>query len=101
MLNVYVYDMQTKKTRTLTQNKVNSYAPTWLCDSPTIAFTSDIADNTSNIFVAPALPIDAPSIDVQQTATRLTFDPTANQYPQNSPSKENASRRGIPTGKTS
>ncbi len=89
---VYVYELATKLTRKLTDNVSNDYAPTWYCNAPIVAFTSDVTGD-SNIFSASVLPIKGQPINVQQNANQLTFDPASDQYPVDSPSEENASRQ--------
>ncbi len=90
--DIYVYDVATQTTRLLTENTVDDYAPTWYCDAPTVAFTSDVVGD-ANIFAAGVLPISAPPINILQQASQLTFDTAADQYPVDSPSEENASRQ--------
>jgi Tol biopolymer transport system component len=92
-LDIYVYEFASQKTRLVTDNTISDYAPTWWCSAPIIIFTSDITDD-SNIFDTPALPIEAPAIKVEEEANQLTDQPEADQYPQNSPPEENASRQG-------
>jgi len=88
--DIYVYEVSTKITRQLTDNTIEDYAPTWYCNGPLVVFTSDVTGD-SNLFAAPALPIDAPSIQVETEAQQLTFDPASDQYPSDSPSEEDAS----------
>ncbi|MCQ3930746.1 MAG: hypothetical protein DPW16_09810 [Chloroflexi bacterium] len=96
-LDIYVYEFSSGITRLLTDNVIPDYAPTWYCESTTIVWTSDITEDP-NIFSTNALPIDAPAIKVEEEASQLTFDPNADQYPQNAPSEENASRqRSLPS----
>lgn len=90
--DVYVYELATKLTRKLTDNVINDYAPTWYCDAPVVAFTSDITGD-SNIFAASVLPIRNQPLDVQTDTNQLTFDTASDQYPVDSPSEENASRQ--------
>lgn len=92
--DIYVHEFETELTRLLTDNTIDDYAPTWLCAAPTIVFTSDITGD-SNIFSTNALPINAPAILVEEEANQMTFDPAADQYPQNTPPEENASREGV------
>ncbi|MCB9437522.1 MAG: PKD domain-containing protein [Anaerolineales bacterium] len=95
-------DNQPGQTRLITDNDIPDYAPTWFCDSTQVVFTSDI-DSTeelvnSNIFNTNALPIDAPAIKVDEEANRMTTSLDFDQYPQNSPAEENASRQNsLPT----
>jgi Tol biopolymer transport system component len=90
--DIYVYDAQTGNTRKMTENTIDDYAPTWVCDAPMIVFTSNITDDP-NLFEAPALPMEAPGIDVMRQAEQLTFVPEADQFPLDSPAEENASRQ--------
>ncbi len=92
-LDIYVYEFESGITRQVTDNDIPDYAPTWICNSATVVFTSDVSGDP-NIFDAPALPIDLPAIDVENDAQQLTFDESADQYPQNAPAEENASRQG-------
>ena len=92
-LDIYVYDTSTGKTRQMTDNNVPDYAPTWLCNTTQLIFTSDVSGNP-DLFNAEALPIEAPAIKVETAATQLTFDPADDIYPENSPTEENASREG-------
>jgi len=102
-LDIYVYEVATEQTRLVTDNDIADYAPTWYCDGHTVVFTSDIlkADEfspDSNIFSTPADPITAPAIKVEDEAAQLTDSPDADQYPQDSPAEENASReRRLPS----
>jgi Tol biopolymer transport system component len=91
--DIYVYEFASEKTRLVTDNTIADYAPTWWCYGPTLLFTSDITED-SNIFETPALPIDAPAILVESQAVQLTNAEESDQYPQNTPSEENASREG-------
>ena len=75
----------------MTENEIDDYAPTWECNSHTVVFTSDVTTD-SNIFSTAADPITAPPIDVESDASQLTDDPNSDQYPQNTPPEENASR---------
>ena len=95
--DIYVYDFESGETRLVTENDTEEYAPTWYCDAPIIVFTSDVTGDP-NIFETPALPMDADPIDVAEEATQLTSDPAADQYPQNAPPEENASRQGALPG---
>jgi len=90
--DVYVYELATQLTRKLTDNSINDYAPTWYCNAPVVAFTSDITGD-SNIFSASVLPIKGQPLNVEQAANQLTFDPASDQYPVDSPSEESASRQ--------
>jgi hypothetical protein len=97
--DIYIYELETGKTRLVTDNDIDDYAPTWWCDAPIVIFTSDVDVNDQtpfdvNIFQTPALPIDADPIDVKEEATQLTFDQDPDNYPENAPPEENASRQG-------
>ena len=81
------------QTRKLTENTVDDYAPTWLCGSLRVVFTSDAPDNP-DIFQADALPLAAPAINVLEYADQLTIDPNQDIYPQGAPGEENASLEG-------
>jgi len=103
--DIYVYEIETGLTRLLTNNtgvdyqNVQDTAPTWYCESTLLVFTSsvDATDenpSNTNIFSVDALPIDAPPINADEDATRLTEDEEIDRDAQNSPSEENASRYG-------
>lgn len=92
-LDVYVYDTVTGITRQITDNDINDYAPAWLCGEDRLMFTSDINDDP-DIYEASILPLSAPPLRVEVEADQLTFEPSQDIYPQNSPSEENASREG-------
>jgi len=94
--DIYVYEFSTQRTRLLTDNTVDDFAPTWRCNSRSVIFTSDVTKDTpesrdSNVFEAPADPMDAGPIDVLAEAAQLTSDPESDYDPQSSPSEENAS----------
>jgi hypothetical protein len=92
-----VFEVETGETRLVTDNDIPDYAPTWWCQSPVLIFTSDITGD-SNIFDTPALPMDADPIDVLREASQLTTDEESDQFPENTPSEENASRqRSLPS----
>ncbi len=98
-MDVYVYDFASGQTRLITDNDVPDYAPTWYCDGHTLVFTSDVlADEehpaNSNLFATNADPVDAPPIDVATEAQQLTSELDADQYPEDTPAEENASRQG-------
>ncbi|MDX2076963.1 MAG: PKD domain-containing protein [bacterium] len=103
--DIFVYEIETGLTRLLTNNVGDPYqdvqdtAPTWYCESTLLVFTSsvDATDenpNNTNVFSVDALPIDAPPINADVDATRLTDDLEIDRDAQNSPSEENASRYG-------
>lgn len=92
-LDVYVYDTASGATRHLTDSAIPDYAPTWLCNDEIVVFTSDVS-GSPDIYEAPALPLDAPAVVVEDEAERLTFEPANDIYPQNMPPKEFASREG-------
>ena len=96
-LDIYVFEVETGETRLVTDNDIPDYAPTWWCQSPVLIFTSDITGD-ANIFDTPALPMDADPIDVLREASQLTTDEESDQFPENTPSEENASRqRSLPS----
>jgi hypothetical protein len=88
--DIYVYAVESSETRQVTDNTIADYAPTWYCNAPLLAFTSEVTDD-ANIFSVPALPVDAPAIRVEDTAAQLTTAQASDQYPLNSPPEENAS----------
>ncbi|MBK9748928.1 MAG: isopeptide-forming domain-containing fimbrial protein [Chloroflexi bacterium] len=93
-LDIYVYGVATGQVRKLTANDVDDYAPTWLCGSLQVIFTSDEPGNP-DIFQANALPLTAPALVVMDDTTQLTIDSNRDLYPQGAPSEENASLEGI------
>jgi PKD repeat protein len=102
--DIYVYEVATGVTRLVTSNTGDAagridIAPTWICDSTTLVFTSDAtAQNPldNNIFSVDALPIDAPPVDVATQARQLTSDTANDQKPQNVPSLESGTRDRTP-----
>jgi Tol biopolymer transport system component/SH3-like domain-containing protein len=97
--DVYVYEFDSEVTRLVTDNDVPDYAPSWICDTPTLLFTSDIDEREDgtpdpNIFSTPGLPIEDDPIIVDEEATRLTTDDSVDTFPLDSPSDEDASRKG-------
>jgi Tol biopolymer transport system component/PKD repeat protein len=106
-LDIYVYDVNTRQTRKLTNNSIADYAPTWRCAINQVIFTSDV-NGAPDIFEAKPLPISDPGIAVDKQADQLTQYPADNIYPEGMPVEENASREGrlpdlssILTGETS
>lgn len=96
-LDIYVYEFDSEETRQVTENAVADYAPTWACDAPNVVFTSNVMGNP-DIFLTPALPINAAPVDVALSANQLTFGLGDNLYPENTPNEENASRENyLPT----
>lgn len=88
--------MASTQTRQLTDNDVDDYAPTWLCNSSHVIFTSEI-DGDRNIYQADALDLDADPIDLTNAdmAIQLTDDVAEDIYPVGAPTEENASREGL------
>ncbi|MDL1923243.1 hypothetical protein FBQ95_11610 [Chloroflexi bacterium CFX3] len=89
---IYVYELATKTTRRVTDTQSLNTAPTWICESTTLLFTSNAPGNP-DIYSTNALPITAPPIDVKQEGSQLTDHPENDRDPQNSPSEEDASTR--------
>jgi Tol biopolymer transport system component/PKD repeat protein len=92
-LDIYVTEVATGAMRQLTDNSISDYAPTWLCGDDRVMFTSDIT-NEPDIFEQDVLPLDAPAVQVEEESDQMTFEPSNDIYPSNSPSEENASREG-------
>ena len=92
-LDIYIYDFATGTTRKLTNNAVPDYAPTWQCGQLEVIFTSDVTGN-SDIFMAKALPITAPAIDVAKDAQQVTDNPATDRFPLGEPQEEDGSREG-------
>ena len=96
-LDIYIYQFASDQTRLVTDNAIDDYAPTWWCNANIVIFTSDITGD-SNLFETPAEPINAPPILVETEATQLTDELESDQYPQNTPADEDASRqRSLPS----
>jgi Tol biopolymer transport system component len=98
--DIYVYEFDSEKTRQVTgfddpelgNDGIPEYAPTWWCNAPIVVFTSDVTEDP-NIFDTPAIPIEAPAIEVEKEGVQLTFHEAPDFYPQNTPTEENASRQ--------
>ncbi|MEO1253673.1 MAG: DPP IV N-terminal domain-containing protein, partial [Bacteroidota bacterium] len=95
-LDIYIYDVASQQTRQLTDNDVDDYAPTWLCNSSHVIFTSEI-DGDPNLYQADALDIEADPIDLTKDtdAIQLTDDEADDIYPSGAPTEENASREEL------
>jgi TolB protein len=97
--DIYIYELSSGKTRQLTDNQglgydnIQDVAPTWICDSTTVVWTSD-QEGDNNIYSHDALPIDGASIKTDVDAAQLTTELDNDRDPQNSPLEENASRGG-------
>ncbi|PJF34866.1 MAG: hypothetical protein CUN49_13500, partial [Candidatus Thermofonsia Clade 1 bacterium] len=91
-IGIYVYELATKTTRRVTDTQSLNTAPTWICESTTLLFTSNAPGN-ADIYSTNALPITAPPIDVKREGSQLTDHPETDRDPQNSPSEEDASTR--------
>jgi len=89
-MEIDVYEVASGKTRKVTDNLVDDYAPTWLCQSTTLVFTSDV-DGNPNLFSTPALPMEAAPVVVQTQATRLTTASAVDRDPVNTPGWSHAS----------
>jgi Tol biopolymer transport system component/protocatechuate 3,4-dioxygenase beta subunit len=92
-LDIYIYQVSSGETRLLTDNDLPDYAPSWLCGSTEVLFTSEVTGNP-DIFQAQTLPISAPAILVEEAAEQLTTSASEDIYPQNTPTEENASQEG-------
>jgi TolB protein len=93
--DIFVYQLSSNRSRQVTSSADNAqhYAPTWMCDGTTIVFTSDVS-GTPNLYSTPALPIDAPPIDVASQGTALTaLSGAAAQFPEGSPGQVEESSR--------
>ena len=97
--DIYVYELETEQTRLVTNNEgeayenVQDFAPTWYCETTIVVFASRV-EGDNNIYMVDARPIDAPPINVDEEAERLTESEHNDRNPQNSPPEENASREG-------
>ncbi len=92
-LDIYVYQTSSSKTRKLSDNTIADYAPSWLCGTTQVLFTSDISGNP-DIYRAEALSIDAAGIAVDKEAEQMTTDKVDDIYPLGAPTEENASQEG-------
>jgi Tol biopolymer transport system component len=96
--DIYVYELATGLTRKLTDNTTRDVAPTWLCSSPTLLWTSNAQPDqvtpaeVDDIYSASALPMTADPLNVADEAARLTDNEHDNRYPQNFPPIEFGSR---------
>ncbi len=90
--DIFVYQLASRQTRRVTENKVRDVGPTWRCNGPFIIFSSDITGDT-NLYQTSALPMNNGPI-LPEEINQLTFDRATNQYPMNSPAVEDASQRG-------
>lgn len=81
-LDILVYEVSTARTRILTLNGTEESAPTWICDTDIVAFTS-LTTGNADIFSTAALPLEAPPIDVLQSAQQITNDAADERYPSN------------------
>jgi Tol biopolymer transport system component len=95
--DIFVYDTVSGETRQLTSSvgnmaNVQDVAPTWLCNSTTVIFTSDVSGN-NRLYALNALPISAPPVDLTGMSS-WTENDFNNRDPQNTPSEENGSRMG-------
>jgi dipeptidyl aminopeptidase/acylaminoacyl peptidase len=95
-LDLFVCDISSRQTRQLTDNDVDDYAPTWLCGTSEVIFTTEI-DGNPNIYQVAARPMDAPPVDLtdETEATQLTDHELADVYPTDSPTEDDASREGL------
>ncbi|MFQ3536320.1 MAG: hypothetical protein SNJ58_10630 [Aggregatilineales bacterium] len=91
-IGIYVYELATGITRRVTDTQSLNTAPTWICESTTLLFTSNAPGN-ADIYSTNALPITAPPIDVKLQGSQLTEHPATDRDPQNSPAEEDASTR--------
>ncbi|MCC7207457.1 MAG: PD40 domain-containing protein, partial [Anaerolineae bacterium] len=104
---VYVYELETERTRQLTSTDMQpddrrdaSISPTWYCGTTDVLWASDALWDTTNeprnieLYTVNALPMDGEPIDVRTELSPLTRNPGFINYdPQNSPSEEDASNR--------
>lgn len=97
--DLVLYEVETGLSRDLTANSGRNYAPTWICDSSDVAFTST-AKETAQIFTISAKWLDDPEakpfdVKVSPNVTQLTTGDARSEYPQNSPAIERGSRRAL------
>lgn len=96
--DIYVYDTETQTTRQMTDNTADDVAPSWVCATTDIIFTSN-QDGDNDLYQSNALAIDAPPVDPLTQSSRITNDPSQEQFAISQPSHEMASRGGrLPGG---
>jgi Tol biopolymer transport system component len=89
--DVYLYDVAAKANRLFTDNAIEDYAPTWICDANELVFTSEVTGDP-NLFEHPAIPEGADPIVVEDEAAQLTTEDSNDRYPVSSPPEEKSSR---------
>jgi uncharacterized repeat protein (TIGR01451 family) len=92
-LDIFIYQLSSGLTRQLTDNTVADYAPTWLCSSTEVVWTSEEPGNP-DLFRAPALGIQNAPIVAMDEASHLVEDPSDDVYVESAPTEENASEEG-------
>lgn len=92
--SLYLYDMNARRTRQLTDGGVPSYAPTWDCNSSLLVFTANIGKNPA-LFSVPASMTGSAPMNVGTDAKTLTTGDAAAQFPVGAPREEKASKKGI------
>jgi Tol biopolymer transport system component len=95
--DIFVYDTQTGETRQITASdgdlaNAQDVAPTWLCNSLTLIFASDVSGN-NRIYALPILPMTDAPVNMRDVVS-WTENEFNNRDPQNTPSEENGSRMG-------
>lgn len=98
--DIAVYDMQTGLQRMRTVDSGQNAAPTWVCGSASVVFSSTARGRSSDLFllnveINMANPEGSNAVKVTDAATQLTSDPAQEAYPQNWPSLERGSRRAL------
>jgi len=79
-VEVYVHQISSSVIRQLTEGGTN-FSPTWMCESPTIVWTSNIGGN-HDLYMSNALPITAPPLQMSlNQASQLTDDQGQDEFP--------------------
>lgn len=95
--DIYVYDVAMGIQRPLTANSGKNYAPTWMCGTSQVVFTSDLEGNP-NLFLLDAKSSEGSEVGpgpLKDIAKQLTSDSSAEEFAQNSPGIERGSRRAL------
>jgi Tol biopolymer transport system component len=98
--DIVVYDMQTGLQRLRTAESGQNFAPTWLCGSTSVVFSSTAKGRSTDLYllnveIDMANPEGSNAVKVGDAARQLTSDPAQEEYPQNWPSLERGSRRAL------
>ena len=89
--DIYVYQVASGITVKLTNSTTLNSAPTWICKTLTIVYTS-IANGKPQLYQIVVPPISASSVSTSDSV-QLTSDNATNKNPQSAPAVEDASQR--------